>query len=118
MSGYPPPYGSNYNNYNPDNNFQGYPPAAPPSMNAFSNNQSCASLYGTPAPPMDNNYYPPASTPYDSYAGNSMGNAPYGMNASNNYPPNSYNPGSTQPPQYPPAPSQPYGGFSLIDLII
>ena len=91
--GYPPQYGA------PNNSYPNYPP--PP--NNYNDNQSCASLYGTPAP-MANNY-PPA--PYDAYGGNQMNNAPYGMGAGNNYP---MAPPPMSQPMYNPPP-QPYGGY-------
>ena len=82
--GYPPQqYGgsnSGYPNYSQDSGFQ-----LPPPIPTYSDNQSCASLYGTPAP-MSNNYNYP-SGPYDPYSGNPMPNPSYGMDSSGNYPP-------------------------------
>ena len=115
--GYPPQYGGGYNQYPPDNSFQGAPPPQQP-MGNYSDGQSCASLYGTPGPTMNNNNnYPPAPAPYDAYGGNQMSNAPYGMGAGNNYPPPPLPPSGgsmyNQPPQQ-------YGGHyrSLVDCYL
>ncbi|CAF3692708.1 unnamed protein product [Rotaria sordida] len=125
-SGYPPQYGSGnsgYPNYPQDSGFQSQPP-----MPSYNDNQSCASLYGTPAPPMPNNMNYP-SGPYDSYGGNQMPNAPYNMGGGSNYPPpplggQPSQPMFNQPPQqfggygnsqyqspYPPQPPQQLGGY-------
>jgi hypothetical protein len=55
-------------------------------MSNYNDGQSCASMYGTPAPMSNNNNYPPPG-PYDSYGGNQMPNASYGMGGGSNYPP-------------------------------
>ncbi|CAF1368233.1 unnamed protein product [Rotaria sp. Silwood1] len=119
--GYPPQYGSGntgYPNYPPNSGFQSQPP-----MPSYNDNQSCASLYGTPAPMPNNINYP--SGPYDSYGGNQMPNAPYSMGGGSNYPPPPAVGGQPPPPMYnqPPQqfagygnpqyqqPPQQYGGF-------
>ena len=90
--GYPPQYGGGNSGY--PNNPQGSGFQPPPPGPNYNDNTSCASLYGTPGP-------------YDSFGGNQMPNASYGMGGGSNYPP----PPLSQPygGQMPPPP-QPYGG--------
>lgn len=111
MSGYPygnpgggyPPYGGGYDAYQ----------SPPPPVPQYGDNQSCASLYGTPAPydqyggsqmPPNSNYPPPPQpAQYNSYGGSQMPpNPSYGFGAGNNYPP--------QPPPQQQQQSQ-YGGY-------
>jgi hypothetical protein len=107
--GYPPQYGGGYSGYQP-----------PPPVPNYNDNQSCASLYGTPGPAPSNNNY--ASGPYDAYGGNQMPNAAYGMGAGSSYPPAPYDSyGGNQMPDasygmgggsnYPPPP--PSGGNQM-----
>ncbi|UJR22212.1 hypothetical protein I4U23_025276 [Adineta vaga] len=108
--GYPPQYGggnSGYPNYPQDSGFQ----QPPPQMPSYNDNQSCASLYGTPGQMPNNNNYPPPG-PYDQYGGNQMQNASYGMGGGaggNFYPPPPCG-GQMQQPMYNQPPQQ-YGGY-------
>jgi len=113
MSGYPP-YGNPAGGYPPqygggNSGFQPQPPVP-----NYNDNQSCASLYGTPAAMSNTNNYPPG--PYDSYGGNQMPNPSYGMGGGSNYAPPPFDPyGGNQMPNasygmgggsnYPPPPS-------------
>jgi hypothetical protein len=121
MSGYP--YGNPAGGYPPQQygaGNSGFQP--PPPIPNYSDNQSCASLYGTPSPydayggnQMPNssygmgggNNYPPPS--FNSYGANQMANAPYGMGGSSNYPPPPS--GGNMPP-----PSQQFGGKNKENL--
>ncbi|UJR26908.1 hypothetical protein I4U23_008218 [Adineta vaga] len=90
--GYPSSYGmgnSGYPNYPPNNGYQSVPPPLP----MYGDNQSCASFYGAPAPPMpgNNNY----STP--SYGANQIPGNSFGYGGGSNYPP--------------PVQQQQYGGY-------
>ncbi|CAF1585289.1 unnamed protein product [Adineta ricciae] len=109
---YPPQYGggnAGYPNYPQNPGFQ-----QPPPMPSYNDNQSCASLYGTPGPMQNNSGYPPPSGPYDQYGGNQMPNAPYGMSggAGGNYcpPPPQPSGGYMPPSTYGQYPQQP-GGY-------
>ena len=97
MSGYP--YGNPAGGYPGYSNYplnSGFP--APPPVPVYGGEQSCASLYGSAAPPMPNNN----NFPSGNYGGNPM-------------PPNSYNYGGSSgyplaPPVGGPMSHQPYGG--------
>jgi hypothetical protein len=100
--GYPPQYGGGNPSYPQDTGYQ-----PPPPMPNYNDNQSCASLYGTPGPMPNNNNYPPG--PYDSYGGNQMQNAPYGMGGGSNFPPPQQYGGQAPQPMYNQPPQQ-FGG--------
>lgn len=108
--GYQPQYGggnAGYPNYPQNPGFQ-----QPPPMPSYNDNQSCASLYGTPGPMQNNSGYPPPSGPYDQYGGNQMPNAPYGMSGGaggNFYPPPQPSGGYMPPSSYGQPPQQ-HGG--------
>jgi hypothetical protein len=88
-AGYPPSHAAGYNaypNYPVDNHFQASQPPTMPSMSNYNDHQSCASLYGSPAPVSNNHSYSQGAS-YNAYDGSQMSNTAYGANTPNNYPP-------------------------------
>jgi hypothetical protein len=106
--GYPPSHGMNnsgYPNYPPNSGLQ-YPP---PPVPMYGDNQSAASFYGTPAPPM------PGNSNYSSppYGGSQIPGGSYGYGG-NDYPPSG---GQMPTPMYN-QPAQQYGGKDILSLLI